>query len=228
MAYLLIPEFNLKTIIDAILLYIRSDYSSNGDDSYLSKLVNGIKLDKYDIYEQATEVFITRGKNHPQELKCNLFFNTERASVPTVHIMLAEDSTGPNGIGIDPSIDGQVYDVINQTIKETYNRAFDSRISLVITSANSIEAIMIYHILRASLVSVFNDLQFAGIQNPKLSGGTLNINPELVPLNIFYQVINIDYFYDVKVPSIFTQETFAEFVSLGVALATETTDDSSS
>jgi hypothetical protein len=87
---------------------------------------------------------------------------------------------------------------------------------------------MIYHILRASLVSVFNDLQFAGIQNPKLSGGTLNINPELVPLNIFYQVINIDYFYDVKVPSIFTQETFAEFVSLGVALATETTDDSSS
>jgi hypothetical protein len=227
MAYLLIPEFDLKTIIDAILLYIRSDYATNGNDSYLAKLVNGIKLDKYDIYEQATEVFITRGKNHPQELKCNLFFNTERASIPTIHIMLAEDSTGPNGIGVDPSVDGQVYDTINKTIADTYNRAFDSRLSLVITSANSIETIMIYHILRAALVSVFNEMQFAGIQNPKLSGGTLNINPDLVPLNIFYQVINIDYFYDVQVPTIFSQETFASLVAQGIALSTEITDDSS-
>lgn len=227
MAYLNIPEFRLKTIIDAILLYIRTDYIANGDDSYLASLVNGLVLDKYDIYEQAIEVFVNRTKNHPQELKCNLFFNTERAAIPTIHIMIAEESKGPDGIGIDPSVDGQIYDTINQTIKETYNRAFDSRLSLVITSANSIEAIMIYHILRASLVSTFNDLQFAGINEPKLSGGTLNINPELVPLDIFYQVINIDYFYNVQVPSIFSQETFADLVALGTAVATEITDESS-
>lgn len=227
MAYLDIPEFRLKTIVDAILLHIRTDYAANGSDSYLSQLVNGLVLDKYNIYNEAIEVFVNRNKNHTQELKCNLFFNTERSSVPTIHIMLAEDSKGPDGIGVDPSVDGQIYDTINKTIKETYNRAFDSRLSLVITSANSIETIMIYHILRASLVSVFNDLQFAGINEPKLSGGTLNINPDLVPLNIFYQVINIDYFYNVQVPSIFSQETFANLVALGTAVATEITDESS-
>lgn len=227
MALLTIPEFQLKKIVDAILLYIRTDYNANGDDSHLAKLVNGIVDSKIDVYNQAKEIFINRYGKSDKELRCNYFFNSQRASIPTIHIMLSEDNKGMDGIGVDEGYNDTVYDLVLKTTNNVYNRAFDSVMSLVITSDNSFETIIIYHILRSCLVSVFNDLQFAGIQNPKLSGGTLNINPELVPLSIFYQVINIGYFYDVPAPSIFTNETYADFISQGIAISGDEEESSS-
>jgi hypothetical protein len=230
MALLLIPEFQLKTIIDAVLLYIRTDYNTviDKDDSYLAILVKGLKLGKYDVFEQAVEVFINRGRNHPKEMQCHLFFNSERASIPTIHIMLSEDNIGPNGIGVDEGYNQAVYNAVLKTSQSYNNRSFESRLSFVITSDNSLETIITYHIIRAALVSVFNDLQFNGLQNPKISGGTLNINPELVPLNIFYQAIYLDFFYDVQVPTIFTSATFADLIVQGIALNEEVTIEESS
>lgn len=231
MALLTIPEFQLKTIIDAVLLYIRTNYNTalDKDDSYLATLVKGIKSGKHDIFEQAVEIFINKGRNHPKELQCHLFFNSERAPIPTIHMMLSEDNTGPNGLGVDEGFHKAVYDEVLKTSQGFNNRSFESRLSFVITSDNSLETIITYHIIRAALVSVFNDLQFQGLQNPKISGGTLNINPELVPLNIFYQVIYLDFFYDVQVPTIFTNETFGDLIAQGIALnENATTDESSS
>lgn len=226
MALLTIPEFRLKTIIDAILLYIRLNYEEYEDDCHLADLVNGLSYEKYNLYTQAKEIFINR-YGDTKELKSNLFFNSERASIPTIHIMLSEENKGPDGISVDENYNDIVYDQVLKTTKEIYNRAFESMMSIVITSDNSFETILIYHILRSCLISAFHDLPFAGIQNPKLSGGTLNINAELVPLDIFYQVINIAYFYDVPAPQIFTTVTFAEIIAQGIAVSTEEDESSS-
>lgn len=215
-----IPEITIKQIVDSILLYIRTNYNStlDKDKSYLALLIKGLKLGKFDIYEQAVEIFVNRGRNHPKQLEVHHFFNLERAAIPTIHIGLTNDDTGPNGIGIDQGFNEDIYDSTNQTIKEVYNRAFDSRISLTITSENSLEVITIYHVLRAALISTFNELQFAGMQNPKITGGDLQINPDLVPAHIFFRVLHIDYFYDVPAPTIFTRETYADIVAQGIAI----------
>jgi hypothetical protein len=228
---LFIPEIAIKSIIDAILLYIRDDYSTvvNKDDSYLAQLVKGIKLGKYNLYDQAVEVFINRGKGHPKELLTNLFFNSERASIPTIHIVLLEDATGANGIGVDEGFNSPIYDSISKTTKAVYNRSFDSRIHIVITSENTLEVIVVYSILRAALISTFTDLNLNGFQNLKISGGDLQINPELIPQNIFLKAIHLDFFYDVPAPSIFTNETFADLIAQGIAVnQTVQIDESSS
>lgn len=229
MGLLFIPEIAMKNMLDAILLFIRTDYnnSSDKDDSYLAQLLNGSREGKYDLYEQAVEVFINRGINHPKELQVHHFFNSERASIPTIHIVLPDDVVGPNSLGVDEGYQDTVYNSISRTTKETYNRTFDTRLHMVITSDNSFEVITIYHILRSALISTFNDLQFKGFQNPKISGGDLQINPELVPEHVFFRAINLDFLYDVAGPSIFTLETYGDFISQGIAISNILNDESS-
>lgn len=227
---LFIPELAIKNIINAILLYIRTDYNNvvDKDDSYLAKQLKGLKFDKYDLYEQAIQVFITRGINDQKELKCFHFFNAERSPIPTIHIMLPDDGVGPNGIGVDNGFNKPVYNPVTQTTNDIYSRSFDSRLNIVITSENSFETILIYRVLQSILITLFDNLQFAGFQNPKISGGDLTINQDMVPQHIFIRAINLDFFYDIAAPTLFTQETFGDLVAQGIAISTETIDESSS
>lgn len=228
MALLVIPEFRLKQIVDAILLFIRNDYVANGDNCHLATLLKGIKVGKYDLYEQAIEIFVNRGRGHPKELQCHSFFNLERAAIPTIHIVLPDDATGPNGIGVDENFVDPIWDPISKTNRPVYQRSFDSRLNLIITSENSFEVITIYRILQSMLITVFNDIQMQGLQNPKLSGGDLQINPDLVPAHIFFRAINLDFFYDTPAPTVFTNETFSDLIAQGIAISTELTEESSS
>jgi hypothetical protein len=65
---LFFPEISIKTILNAILLFIRTDYNnaSDKDTSYLAQLVKGLKLDKFDIFVQSVEIFVNRFINHPR------------------------------------------------------------------------------------------------------------------------------------------------------------------
>jgi hypothetical protein len=227
---LFIPEISIKTILEAILLFIRSDYNNatDKDKSYLAGLVKGLKLGKFDLFEQAVEIFINRGKNHPKELQVFHFFNAERSPVPTIHLILTDDAVGANGIGVDNGFNLPIYDSVSKTTKDVYQRSFDSRLNLVITSENTLEVITIYNIIRAVLIATFNDLQFVGFQNLKISGSDIQINPDLVPQAIFTKGLNLDFFYDIPAPTIFTNETFNDLVAKGIAISTELTEESSS
>lgn len=227
MGYLLLPEIALKNILEKILLYIRNDCRDNAmEDQLLYKLLSGLVIEKYNFYQQSLEIFYNRNVKHPRYLQINNFFNAERAHLPSVHLVLADEMNGIAGLGLDENF---VQSIVNNDNTETeiYTRSANTRLVLIVTSDNTYEVICIYHVLRACLISVLNDLQFQGIQNPKISGGDININSEFIPQNIFLRSLNLDFFYEISTPKLFSTQTFVDLVVEGIPIDENTNDESS-
>lgn len=204
---LIIPEIQIKRVIDACLLFVKQDYDNASDKTttLLYELLNGLLYDKHNFYQLGVDLF-TKVYGDPRKIETNYFFNAERVFVPTIHITLPNEISAINGVGIDNGFNSSI---INETSeRDCYNRTFQTTYNIIITSDNKMEVVMIYHVLRALLIAAFNDLEFAGLQNPQIGGSDLQLNPEIVPQNIFMRNITLQVIYDVKAPSFLTAETF--------------------
>jgi hypothetical protein len=195
-----IPEIVLFNTIKNLLKFIRADYAANIADttqSYLYKVLIGNNVQRYDLFTQAETVFITPNDD-PRHLDVNMFFNAKRAAIPTIHITLPSEGEKDNVIANGEGYRDPVYnddDTLSTTI---FNRRFAARYNIIITSDNTNEVILIYSLVRSAFISLNAHFSLAGLQQPKLSGGDLNINSEIVPPNVFVRSIGLDFSYDVE------------------------------
>src|SRR5690554_4982848 len=103
----MIPDIKLHEILIACVDTIRADYElykATPSDTILGQLINDtVQKDtgKYKWLDQATEIFINRDENHPKFLETRLFFDRERADIPTIHVMMSGENKGQDGIGFD-------------------------------------------------------------------------------------------------------------------------------
>lgn len=200
----MIPEIELQRVIDSLLKALRADQTNNGGTPsntilhYLLSESNSFK-GKYNFYDQAVEIFSTRGNNHPRYLDSRLFFDRERAPIPTIHIMANGENNNNNGLGVDQGF--QDVQVIGGERREVYNRHFDANFSIVISSDNSMETIVIYHVIKSMLISIFDHVQLKGFVNPQISGRDINISQDVVPSGVFARAIDFKAGYELPVPT---------------------------
>lgn len=200
-----IPEIIILDTIKKLLKTIRLDYNNNIADttkSLLYRLLNGNEVQRYKLFTQAEAVFITTDDN-PRHLDVNLFFNAKRAGIPTIHITLPSESERNNAIGLSEGFRETIYDETDGAFIRTFNRRYGAKYNIIITSDNSNEVVLLYHFLRSVLISLNPHFNLSGLQNPKLSGGDLQINSELVPSNIFIRSIGMEFEYDVEAQDLF-------------------------
>lgn len=203
-----ISEIVLFNTIKSILAYIREDYDSTTDktQSFLYNLLGEVKIGElYDCYEQGKAMFIQKNDN-PRYLDVRLFFDASRASIPTIHITLPNETGSGDGIGVDIGYEEAEFDDVRGEYREVNNRMFNATYNVIITSDNTMEVVIMYHVLRASLIAAFAHMELSGLRNPKLSGGDLSINPDLVPIGIFMRSIAINASYEISVPELFAQK----------------------
>lgn len=203
-----ISELVVFNTVKGVLTYIREDWKSNTDktQTFLYDLWNGVKIGaNYDCYSQVQELFLKEDAEQ-RVLDVRLFFDAARAPIPTIHITLPSETGGGDGIGVDVGYEEPEFDDVAGEFKLVNNRMFNASYNIVISSDNSMEVVMIYHTLRAALISAFEHIELAGLRNPKLSGGDLNINSDLIPPNIFMRVITISAAYDIAIPQLFAQK----------------------
>jgi hypothetical protein len=204
-----IPEILLFNIIKAILQTIREDLANNIDEknTLFYKLFYGTKFNdiNLDFYANAKDIF-SRDKSHPRYLDLRMFFNADRAEIPTIHLNLPSESDIGGGIGVDAGYNGTNYDPINKTIFQNHTRSFNSVYNIIITSDNSDEVLIIYHALKAFMVSMLDIIDLNGLRNPKLGGADLQINPELIPPHVFIRAISLNCFYELTVPSLIKEK----------------------
>lgn len=215
---ILIPEIEIHNTLKAVLTLIRLDFEqrSNEQDTILYKLLGANKLQRYELFEQAKTVFLVKEDN-PRFLDVQMFFNMKRASIPTIHITLPSENPGQDGLGIDEGFQG--YDEspgigdgdLDQTAPN-YTRRFDTKYNLIITSDNTNEVILIYHLLRAILIPVFDHFNQLGIENCKLSGGDIQNNNTLVPDHIFMRNIGLAFSYEVTSQGLFRQDIIQRII----------------
>lgn len=203
-----IPEIILYNVVSTILKTIRQDLlETKEEETIFYKLFYGTKFDdlNLDFYENAKELFL-RDKAHNRFLEARMFFNADRANIPTIHLNLPSESDIGGGIGVDEGYKGNNYNPIENTISQNHTRTFNTVYNIIITSDNSDEVLIIYHALRAFMISMLDIIDLNGLKNPKLGGADLQFNPEIVPPHIFVRNISLNCFYEITVPSIVKQK----------------------
>ena len=200
----MIPDIKIHNIIKSCLVAIRSDYEINKatpSNTILWYLLNSSVMEdtgKYNWFTQGVEIFINRNENHTKLLDTRLFFDRERALIPTIHVMLSGETKGKDGIGVDIGFHQEV--VVGDTVREVFNRQFDINANIVITSDTTFETLIIYHVIKSMLICLMTHIQLLGFINPMIGGKDLALSQEVVPNGVYARVLNFSAGYELSVP----------------------------
>ena len=217
-----IPEIKLLSILNNLIDYTRND-TSNGsirqEETLLYRYFFGQKVGDWDYYEKAVEMF-KRKKSHPRYLEVRPYFDTERASIPTIHLTMPSDRPISDGIGVDEGYQENYFDEGTNRITPTLTRTFEAQHQIIISSDNYSEVSMLYSYVKAVLISTLAEIDLDGLQNPRLGGQDLMIRDALVPKNIFYKAITITSNHEFHVPKLLSQPLLRNLILSGKPIST--------
>jgi len=229
---MLIPEIILYHNIKSILDFVKNDYNGNTDKTktILYKLCRvddyGLELKFYnfDYYEQAVKLLVTnQGVTNSRKIEISVGYNLNRKGLPSIHILLPSETSGEIGLGMGEGYASQdvvpTKEVGGETIPGTtrtyYTNVSKSTYSILITSDNSSEVVLLYHLLKNLLFACFPAFELRGIRDPKFGGQDLQFSNELVPPEIFHRNLSIDFFYESVVPSFDVNQLISNVVFVG-------------
>jgi hypothetical protein len=211
-----LPEITLYKVISNLVETLRDDIKANPNTSFIERFYGSEAVGEYAFAKQTKQI-LSVNKEHQNELKVNLFFNAQRAAIPTIHITLPfEKVSGDNGLGTDEG-----YVESRETLEGTftnYTRNFNTSYSIVVTSSNSLEVLAIYHMLKAILIASTPAMEAIGFKNLKLSGGDLHLNADIIPKGVFVRALSLDFSYDLTVETVNLQQFVKEFIIKGTAV----------
>lgn len=194
-----IPEIIIYNTLKGLLNFLKLDYNNQSDVSYsyLYKLLAGISIDKYDYFAQAEAVFIT-AIDDPRDIQVNMMLNMQTSRFPSIHVTIPSESynTGGNGIGIDQNFETIIYNDQTQSNSDTFTRNTLANYNLVITSNNSNEVVLIYHVLKHLLYAAQNHLEISGLQNFKVGGQDLQIMQDMDNKSVYFRALTLGFSYD--------------------------------
>jgi len=210
---MLIPEVILNYTVKTAIEIINLDWESNTDKTktilydLLGKDDNGFKLqlNKFNYFEQGQSIFL-KSKGESRRLQVTLGYNIERVGLPTIHILLPQENEKEKGLGMGEGYQDYEIDEIEGTYKRNFTNVYDSTYSLMITSDNSSEVSLIYHVLKSVLFCSFEHLEHMGIRDPKFGGQDLQFANDLVPTTVFHKNLTIQMFYETTVNELLSQK----------------------
>ena len=210
-----IPEIRVHKVVSMIVEMVRQDYKDKNDkkESFLYRVFEDQEIEDYNLYDQAVTLF-NKNASDPRELKVRLFFDAQRAELPTIHINLPSENPGDDGLGTDEGFEEPIFNDLNKSYNRVLNRNFQSTYQVIITSSNSLEVVMLYHVLRAAVIGNIPALGVLGFKNLKISGADLILNPNIVPLTVFVRGFSMHFSYEVSVPVIHSEKFYQAFISL--------------
>lgn len=199
-----LPEIRLKRITDSLLQYLKTDLIENinnntENESHLYLLFHKDSIDETISvnYKEAKEIFL-RKESNPRYLKVSPAFDRRRAQLPTIHIVVPQDSEEYRQIG---DISG-AYEDEDGYDRDKLGRAFQTQFNLITTSDNIMEVLYINYVLRALLLGAIPLLEVVGFINPGFGVQDLNINPDLFPANAYMKGLLMTASYPEIVPEV--------------------------
>lgn len=219
MVGILMPELVIYRTLNSILDIVRNDSANRAEEDTilyhyfgLDQCKNPMEWESFNYYKQAKELFTQQNK-----IQVNLGYNLEVSDIPCIHIMLPNESGKPLGLGADENYVGYAKQSNDDRHRQAiFTENFDATYNLVITSPNTLEVILIYNFLKASLISLHAHLGLSGLLLPKISGQDIQLQSDLVPANIFHRALGLAFTYEVHVPDIMRSRLIKDFKVTGI------------
>lgn len=207
----LIPELIIYDNLIKLFNFINIDFAAQTDEKntllyhIFKNDINSANLtfNKTDYYQQAKTIFILRNNDSPRKLEVNMGFNLERAHFPTIHIMMPSESPGMSPIGTNEGYANGIGGTGYGDEYQVYTVGFSAAYSLLITSDNSLEVLLIYILLKSGFIGLKTQMELDGFQNVTFGGSDLMFNSELMPTNIYSRNFNLNFAYDFSGRDIF-------------------------
>jgi len=201
----LVPELIIYDNLIKLFNFVSLDFAAHpgAEDKTIlwhifQKDVNDMDLtfNKTDYYQQAKNILILRNNDSPRKIEVGMGFNMERASLPTIHIMMPTETPGVSPIGTNqgyrPGIGGDTA----QDVYNVFTVGFSAQYSLIITSDNSLEVLLIYIMLKSGFIGLKTQMELAGFQNVTFGGSDLMFSQEFMPQNVYSRNFNLNFNYD--------------------------------
>jgi hypothetical protein len=225
---LVIPEVVLYRLINGLLKEISDNWLNTSDKTktHLYRFWNGVEDGKYKYYDEAVSLFVDRNVDNPRKVECRMFYDRERSALPTMHITMPSDQIGANELGVSESgrEDEMFVDSHFGQITPTLARRFDAQFYIVCSSDNNREVLLMYHTLRAMIISAWHVFEHSCMENMKLTGQELRMQEHLVPNHIFMRGLGIMHSYDVRVPSTFPLPLITQLIINPATIVDDSSD----
>jgi len=212
----IIPEVVLYNLITGMVNHVSADLESHSTDpenSFIGRMLMGIKDHKHDYFIEAQSLFSRRDDN-PRKIRTRLFFDAQEAHIPTIHVTMPQENSGQNSLGAGEygHEDYTYTNSLNNEESPARERRFDTNYQILITSDNHREVLIIYHIVRGMLISALSEVNIAGLENPRLGGQDIRTNENIIPSSIFMRGISLQCSYDVLVPRFFSSQQISQLI----------------
>lgn len=202
-----IPILKIKKLVDLILTFIDTDYTSQTDkeNSFLYRVIGDNVDNGYDYYTQAVSIF-TRTIEDSRKIETRLGFDPDRAFIPTIHVRQPAKSKGKSdGIGF---FQNGFYTNEDESVSTQARKSYSSKFELMITSGNSQEVITIAEIIESAFLATYESL--TGVEWIDLinfdTKEMIMMNDSL-PKPLFSISIGLDTSFEkTDIPKLFTEE----------------------
>lgn len=217
---IIVPEIVLFNVVEGLLKHVKQDIADNAADetnSFLYRILQGVKDRKHDYYVEAKNLF-SREEDNPRAIRTRMFFDAQEANIPTVHITMPQEQYAQNensiGVGEDPK--DTWYNSATNEITPSRERHFDTTFHVIITSDNHREVLIIYHVVKSLMIAALSEINLMGLEDPKLGGQDIRPKEDIVPPHIFMRGVSVNVSYDVTVPRFFPEELIRQLIITGV------------
>jgi hypothetical protein len=197
-----IPEYIIFYALEAGFKYIQTDYESQSDKtkSLLYFYLSNVGIQRYQFFEQAVAVFV-KAKDDPRKLTLDLMFNRAKETVPNIYISLPSEQPAQNTLGFGETDIQALFDDFdnngeNGAYRTSFTRRFATTYNLIITSDNDNEVVLIYHVLKALIMSLNVHFALAGLQNLKIGGSDLKSFGKEIAINGFARSLSMSFEYE--------------------------------
>lgn len=213
----LMPDLVIFHTLETIKKILIKDLNESlvDEDTYLYKLLGVdesgevLKLNMYNVFKQAKKMLLM-----PNNMSVNFGYNQEVAQIISLHIILPSEQ-GKTAIGAD---EGYLHDVGEMEVRDCLTQTFDTTYQIMITSNNSAEVNVTYHLLKSMLLLLIDHIELMGLRNPSFSGNDIVMQDDLTPVPIFHKVLNISFMYEHNVPKRLANDFMRSFSAVGKML----------
>ena len=209
----LFPDIILCRTLESIVKLLRENLIANSksdEETILYKIIGvdeeekPLKWNFVNFYKQAKKIILDENN-----LSVNFGYNLETSTPICMHIILPSEQ-GKMCIGAD---EGYLSERDKEGNYQLYHtEMYETTYQIMITSTNSTEVTIVYHIIKSMLLMLVDQLDLMGLRNPTLSGNDIVMQDDLTPVPIFHRVLNVSFTYEHNVPKLIKDNIAKSFI----------------